>query len=143
MPCAGAARGGLWGNHGYEGSYLMPDVDGDGATLIGAHAYALRLSPTLSVRAFWSLTMYDFPNYYLVNNPTARYSIGDRTRGIVYDDDGGLTITMSATRPTDEKAAANWLSAPNGKFRLILRMYAPGSALFDGRYQAPAIERVD
>ena len=29
--------------------------------------------------AFWSLTMYDVPDFYLVANPIDRYSIGDRT----------------------------------------------------------------
>jgi hypothetical protein len=60
----------------------------------------------------------------------------------VYDDDGGLTITMSATRPTDEKAAANWLPAPAGPFRPILRLYEPGEDVLDGSYAVPAIERI-
>ncbi len=40
------------------------------------------------VEAFWSLTMYDAVNYYLVANSINRYSIGDRTPGIKYNDDG-------------------------------------------------------
>ena len=43
--------------------------------------------------------MYDVPNFYLVANPINRYSIGDRTPGIVYADDGSLTITISHDRP--------------------------------------------
>ena len=33
------------------------------------------------VDAFWSLTMYDAHEFYLVENPLNRYSIGDRTPG--------------------------------------------------------------
>jgi hypothetical protein len=139
---AGAALGGLWGNHAYEAAYIMTYEDADGEPLSGEHVYRLRLSPTPPVGAFWSLTMYDLPHYYLVANPIDRYSVGDRTRGLVYDDDGGLTITMSATRPTDEKAAANWLPAPTGRFRPILRLYLPGDEVLDGRYGIPAIERI-
>ncbi|WP_431220297.1 DUF1214 domain-containing protein [Leifsonia xyli] len=139
---AAAALGGLWGNHAYEAAYLMTYEDADGEPLSGDHVYRLRLSPTPPVGAFWSLTMYDLPHYYLVRNPLGRYSVGDRTRGIVYDDDGGLTITMSATRPADEKAAANWLPTPEGRFRPILRLYAPGDDVLDGRWELPAIERI-
>jgi hypothetical protein len=139
---AAAALGGLWGNHAYEAAYIMTYEDADGEPLSGEHVYRLRLSPTPPVGAFWSLTMYDLPHYYLVANPIDRYSVGDRTRGLVYDDDGGLTITMSATRPTDEKAAANWLPAPTGRFRPILRLYLPGDEVLDGRYGIPAIERI-
>ncbi|MDN4599494.1 DUF1254 domain-containing protein [Leifsonia virtsii] len=139
---AGAALGGLWGNHAYEAAYIMTYEDAAGEPLSGDRTYRLRLSPTPPVGAFWSLTMYDLPRYYLVANPIGRYSIGDRTRGLEYDDDGGLTITMSATRPADEKAAANWLPAPTGRFRPILRLYQPGAEVLDGTYAIPAIERV-
>ena len=139
---AAAALGGLWGNHAYEAAYLTTYEDATGEPLTGDHAYRLRLSPTPPVGAFWSLTMYDLPHYYLVANPIGRYSIGDRTRGLVYDDDGGLTITMSATRPTDQKEAANWLPAPEGPFRPLLRLYEPGDDVLDGSWAVPAIERV-
>ncbi|QIZ97835.1 DUF1254 domain-containing protein [Leifsonia sp. PS1209] len=140
---AAAALGGLWGNHGYEAAYFFTYLDAAGDALTGEHTYTLRLHPTPPVRAFWSITMYDLPNFYLVENEAARYSIGDRTRGIVYDDDGGLTITMSTTRPTDPTAAANWLPTPQGAFRPIMRLYAPEQILLDGGYEVPAIERVD
>lgn len=138
---AGAALGGLWGNHGYEAAYFPTYVDAAGEQLSGAHVYRLRLSPTPPVHAFWSLTMYDLPHFFLVANPIGRYSIGDRTPGIVYDDDGGLTITISATRPDDAKAAANWLPAPEGEFRPLLRLYAPGPAVLEGSYRLAPIRK--
>lgn len=139
---AAAALGGLWGNHAYEAAYITTYEDAAGEPLSGEHRYRLRLSPAPPVGAFWSLTMYDLPHYYLVPNPLDRYSVGDRTPGLVYDDDGGLTITMSTTRPTDEKAAANWLPAPEGRFRPLLRLYQPGEDVLDGTYALPAIERI-
>ena len=140
---AGAARAGLWGNHGYEASYPMTYLDAAGDPLTGEHVYTLRLHPTPPVNAFWSLTMYDLPLFLLVANELNRYSVGDRTPGIVYDDDGGLTITISSVKPSDPTAVANWLPAPDGPFRPILRMYAPEAPALDGRYELPAIERVD
>ena len=138
---AAAALGGLWGNHGYEAAYLMTYLDADGVQLNGANTYELRLDPPPPVGAFWSLTMYDVPDFFLVPNVIDRYSIGDRTPGIVPDADGGFTITMSVAEPDDEKARANWLPTPAGDFRPILRMYLPEPAVFDGRWEVPGISK--
>ena len=136
-----AAIAGLWGNHGYEAAYAITYVDSDGEQLDGGNEYTLRLSPTPPVGAFWSVTMYSIPDFYLVANEIDRYSLGDRTPGIVFDDDGGLTITMSHAKPSDSTGVANWLPAPDAPFRPILRMYAPDPAVFDGTYVLPPIER--
>ena len=64
-----AARAGLWGNHGYEAAYAMTWDDGDGAALDGGERYRLRFATTPPVGAFWSVTMYDLPEFYLVANP--------------------------------------------------------------------------
>jgi hypothetical protein len=140
---AAAAIGGLWGNHPYEAAYIMTYVDDRGEQLNGAHTYRLRLQPTPPVRAFWSLTMYSVPNFYLVDNPINRYSIGDRTAGTVLDDDGALTITISRDRPASEQETANWLPSPAGDFRPVLRMYEPDPSILDGGYDFPAITRTD
>jgi len=138
-----AAKAGLWGNHGYEAAYVMTFLDSDGQALTGEHEYELQLSPPPPVGAFWSVTMYALPEFYLVANEIDRYSVGDRTPGIVTDADGGLTIRIGRTRPADPAAAANWLPAPAGAFRPILRMYMPGAAVLDGTYAPPPITRLD
>jgi hypothetical protein len=133
-----SARGGLWGNHGYEAAYAMAYVDGDGEPLDGAHRYELRFATPPPVDAFWSVTMYDTPDFYLIENPIDRYSIGDRTPGIRFAEDGSLTIVIQRDEPAN---GANWLPAPAGRFRPILRLYSPGEAIFDGRYELPPITR--
>ena len=133
-----AARGGLWGNHGYEAAYAMSNVDAEGRLLVGTERYELRFTTPPPVGAFWSVTMYDLPEYYLVANPIDRYSIGDRTRGLRYEDDGSLTLVIQREEPDD---TSNWLPAPEGRFRPILRMYQPDAAVFDGSYVLPAIVR--
>jgi hypothetical protein len=137
-----SARAGLWGNHGYEAAYAMTWDDGDGDTLDGNHSYRLRFQPTPPVDAFWSVTMYDLPEFYLVANPINRYSIGDRTPGLFYAEDGSLTIVMQHDPPADDHDRANWLPTPAGPFRPILRMYEPRAQVFDGSYELPPITRV-
>ncbi|MGW4635487.1 DUF1254 domain-containing protein [Nocardia sp. NPDC004415] len=136
---AAAARAGLWGNHGYEATYALVYTDNDGNPLDGARRYQLRLHPVPPVGAFWSLTMYSVPEFFLVDNPIDRYSIGDRTAGLVTGADGSVTITISHDEPNDPAQRANWLPAPPGPFRPTLRMYAPGPAILEGSYDIAPI----
>jgi len=136
-----AVRLGLWGNHGYEAVYAQAFTDIDGGQLIGDNTYAVTFTRLPPVDAFWSVTLYDIPRYYLVANPIDRYSIGDRTPGIRYGQDGVFTITISAGEPADPTARANWLPAPADPYRLVLRLYIPGHAVLDGSYPFPKINR--
>lgn len=135
-----AARVGLWGSHGYEAVYGFTFQDAEGEQLSGAKSYVLRFEQPPPVESFWSLTMYDIPDCHLVGNPAGRCSIGDRTPGIVHGDDGSLTIHIRKDRPADPAEAANWLPAPEGDFRPVIRLYTPGQAVLDGRYEVPAIQ---
>ena len=138
---AAAARGGLWGNHGYEAAYAMVYDDADGHQLNGRFRYQLRFTTPPPVGAFWSVTMYDTPEFFLVENPIQRYSIGDRTPGLHTADDGSLTIILQRDAPEDPDERANWLPTPEGDFRPILRMYEPHESVFDGAFVLPPITR--
>lgn len=139
---ARSARNGLWGNHGYEAYYAEVFADADGEPLDGEHAYELHLADPPPADAFWSITMYASPEFLLVDNPIDRYSIGDRTPGVVTGEDGSLTIRMQHVRPDDEAAAANWLPTPAGPFRPMLRVYQPRAEMLDGTYVMPPITRL-
>lgn len=131
-----AARGGLWGNHGYEAAYPATYTDADGDQLDGRHRYTLTFDQDPPVDAFWSITMYDLPDFYLVANPLGRYSIGDRTPGLRCDSDGSLTILIQHDPPAD---TSNWLPAPDAPFRPMMRLYQPQPAILDGTYKIPPI----
>lgn len=96
----------------YEAAYAMTYDDGDGNSLDGNRRYRLRFAPTPPVGAFWSVTMYDLPEFYLVANPIDRYSIGDRTPGLHYDPDGTLTLVLQHDAPESAEDRANWLPTP-------------------------------
>jgi hypothetical protein len=116
-------------------------VDADGVALDGTRSYELRFPSPPPCRAFWSVTMYDATDFFLVANPIGRYSIGDRTPGLVHAEDGSLTIVLQHDEPAEPWRRANWLPTPAAAFRPILRMYEPGDAVFDGRYELPPIVR--
>jgi hypothetical protein len=94
------------------------------------------------VGAFWSLSMYEVTpegQYFLTENPLARYSIGDRTPGLTFNADGSLDIWISRTDP-GEARRANWLPAPAaGPYRLSLRAYLPKPPLLEGAYRLPPL----
>ena len=117
----------------------MVYVDAEGDELDGARGYELRFTTPPPYRAFWSVTMYDTPDFFLVANPIDRYSIGDRTPGLHTEDDGSLIIVMAPEKPSEPERRANWLPTAAGTFRPILRMCEPDHAVVDGRYELPPI----
>ncbi len=90
---------------------------------------------------FWSATLYTLPDRFLYANALRRYSIGDRTPGLVYDEDGGLRIYLSHASPGDARAS-NWLPAPDGKYSLVFRVYGPGPDLISGTWTLPPLQPV-
>ncbi|WP_447912552.1 DUF1254 domain-containing protein [Microbacterium phyllosphaerae] len=137
-----AARNALWGNHAYEAVYPQVYVDDRGEQLNGAHRYEITFTELPPVDAFWSMTMYSMPEYYLVDNPIERYSIGDRTQGIHYADDGSLTLYLQHDEPDEPDRRANWLPTPDGDLRPMIRIYQPQEAVLDGEYTLPPVRRV-
>jgi hypothetical protein len=136
------ARVGLWGNNTYEAAYPSVFLDEHGEQLNGAREYVLHFDELPPVDAFWSVTMYNMPKFYLVANPIKRYSIGDRTPRLKYNPDGSLDIYMQHESPGLDKES-NWLPAPMGDFRPILRMYQPLPEALDGTYVLPPVRRVE
>ena len=76
----------------------------------------------------------------MIENSIGRYSIGDRTQGLHYNEDGSLTLWLQHQQPGD--ANANWLPIPDTYFIAVVRMYEPQPAILDGSYTLPRLERI-
>jgi len=144
---AAAAMAGWGGNDVIEAIYPTAREDADGKPLDGDHRYQLRFDTLPPARAFWSVTMYDV-SYdgtagYLVENTINRYLINSTTPGLVYAEDGSLTIFIQHEQPHDTAKQANWLPAPEGPFYLTLRIYWPKKAALDGSWTPPSVLCVD
>jgi hypothetical protein len=140
---AGAAFG-IYGNSKDEAIYPSTDVDATGAPLTGADRYTYRFAPDQlpPVNAFWSLTMYELPQSLLVDNPIQRYLVNSQMLpSLVADPDGGYTLYLQHESPGREREA-NWLPAPEGPFRLVLRLYWPKPDALNGTWQPPKPEKV-
>mgnify|MGYP002784495162 CR=1 FL=1 len=139
-----AAVLGIYGNSKQEAMYPFYTIDADGQPLSGAHPYTLHFAADQlpPVHAFWSLTMYRLPESLLVANPINRYLLNSpMLPQFKRDADGGLTFYIQQESPGAE-LEANWLPAPEGPFLCAMRLYWPKSEALEGKWQAPAMQRV-
>ena len=123
-----------------EAAYWTTTVDSAGGKLNGQREYVLhfpaeQLPPD---DAFWSLTMNDVVGY-MVRNPIDRYSVGSQS-GLTPNADGSIDIYFQRAAPAGHES--NWLPAPAGNFKLMLRAYLPGRAILDGEYHVPPVKKV-
>lgn len=125
-----------------EALYPNARLDASGQSLDGRNRYELHFAKgqVPPVRFFWSATMYHAEGL-MVDNPIGRYSIGDRTPGLVRDADGGIRILIQHDQPTPGERA-NWLPAPAGPFMLMLRLYGPSGAAQRGAWTPPGIVKL-
>ncbi|MBK6401995.1 MAG: DUF1214 domain-containing protein [Rhodocyclaceae bacterium] len=86
----------------------------------------------------------DVKTRFMVDNPIHRHHIGSTTQGLKANDDGSLTIYVSAKEPKDPVHRANWLpSLPGIGIQLVMRIYQPTEAALAGAYKPPAVLRVE
>jgi len=134
-----------------EACHFVRGTDSKGALLDGRHSYRVTfgresLPPVDRARGgFWSLTLYDKDYFLMAKPPNGRTSIGSvliDASEIEFDARGSLTLHISAERPTEREATANWLPAPHDTFALMVRAYVPTQQILDGSYRLPNVERV-
>lgn len=135
--------GGPLANVVEESFYPSAVTDAEGRPLDGSKASYVLAFPAGALppaKAFWSITMYDLTTGALVANPIERYSIGNRTKGLLTATDGSLTLYIQHAPPAAE-AMSNWLPAPKGPFYMSLRLYGPALEAMDGRWSPPPVRR--
>ncbi len=135
---------GIFGNYASQATYFAwhKDTDGNQINTAGAsYKVTFKKGETPPNKYFWSITMYNMPNRFLVANPINRYSIGSRSPQLKTNADGSIDIYISKTSP-GKALESNWLPAPDGEPFIILRVYGPGPAVLDGSYQLPPMVKI-
>ena len=114
-------------------------TDEDGAPLVGGRCYRLRFPADRlpPARYSWAVTLYGTDGN-LVSTASGRSSLGSRDQGFVLDPDGGATIVIRSSPPSD---SVNWLPAPAERqsFYLVLRLYAGDRAAIGATWWPPAV----
>jgi len=133
----------MWGlgtNIAEDAVYGVTQLDSGLAALNGANTYRIHFAPgdTPPTQAFWSVTNYDADGY-LERNSQDRYSLGSN-HALTFNPDGSLDFYLSHTPPSDE--TANWVPAPAGDFKTLLRIYWPDDVVLEGGWDLPPLDRV-
>jgi hypothetical protein len=132
---------GLGANLPEDAIYPLNLGDESGKPLDGAHKYKIRFDKgaTPPVNAFWSITLYDSDGFQ-VANVLNRFAVSSympfKTNG-----DGSLDLYFQNESPGKDKEV-NWLPAPKGPFNLCMRLYGPKSDALTGKWNPPAVIRV-
>lgn len=137
------AKSNIFVNAPNETKYYYQDLDADGRRLNGSKKYTVTFpkDQTPPVRGFWSLTLYN-EHHFFAPNVIKRYSVGTKNADLRLAADGSLTIIVQSDAPSDPVQRANWLPAPKGAdFSLFLRAYWPKTAVIDGSWTPPPVER--
>jgi hypothetical protein len=138
----GTARSNMFDNRPDETQYFYTDFDASGEQLNSAKSYTVTFAAGQEppVNGFWSLSIYD-EDHFFTQNDLNRYSLGTKNADLQRNQDGSLTLYVSAT-PPDDAPRSNWLPAPDGTFSLYIRAYWGKEAILDGTWQPPEIELV-
>ncbi len=133
---------GLGANQPADAIYPMNVADADGKPMNGDQNYVLHFSKDElpPVEAFWSVTMYDAEGYQAAN-AINRFAVSS-WMPFQYNTDGSLDIYIQNENPGADKEA-NWLPAPKGPLGVTMRLYAPKANALDGRWNPPAVKRVE
>lgn len=141
---ANVARNGLGANPINMCIYGAAYLDNQGAVLKGDKKYRIHFEkgqlPPVNEYGFWSLTLYDSKERYLVENEIHRYGINDRDE-LKKNEDGSIDILVQQKRP-DEELVSNWLPTGEEEFNLVLRIYMTKEAVISGEWKPPVIQEI-
>lgn len=134
------AMWGLGANLVEDAVYGVSQLDEDLKPLSGGGIYRMHfeakdLPPT---SAFWSVTNYDEEGY-LEANEQNRYSLGSN-HDLKYNADGSLDFYLSNSKPNI--GDINWVPAPKGNFKTLLRIYWPDEKVLEGEWALPPLQKM-
>jgi hypothetical protein len=135
------AQQGLGANVPEDAIYPLNLADSDGKPLEGSNKYVIHFDKgnTPPVNAFWSITLYDADGFQVANNLN-RFAVSS-WMPFKTNADGSLDLYFQNESPGKDKEA-NWLPAPKGAFNLTMRLYAPAADALNGKWNPPAVTKV-
>lgn len=141
---ANVARNGLGANPVTMCVYPSVYTDAQGAPLDGKKRYQIHFEkgqlPPVREHGFWSITLYDSKERYLVENEIHRYGINDRDI-LKENEDGSIDILIQQERP-EEELISNWLPSGKEAFNLVLRIYLTKDEVITGKWLPPVIREI-
>ena len=116
--------------------YLAPVADSDGRPLEPGKTYKLNVPANTPARQFWSLTVYDYANWALIPNPTARSGLSSFNKERMnVNNDGSVDLYFGPEAPSGLES--NWIPTMGKKPYVWFRLYGPDTAFWDKSFKLP------
>jgi hypothetical protein len=116
----------------------------DGKRMNALNDYVIRMTKDElpPAKAFWSMTLYDLDEGFLLPNERKKYSVGENA-GMELNAERGIEVYIAAEQP-EGVSAENWLPIERKDLDLSLQMrvYVPDLELMK-TWQAPAAEKLE
>ncbi len=135
------AQVGLGANLPEDAIYPINLFDKTGKSLDGANNYTIHFDKGAlpPVDALWSITLYDQDGYQVANSLN-RFAVSS-WMPFKTNLDGSLDLYFQNESPGKDKEW-NWLPAPKRAFNLTMRLYAPKMGVLVGKWNPPAVVKV-
>ena len=117
----------------FQAVYWSGYTDNCGNPLVIGSNYVMNVTSRPPANAFWSLTLYNASDYFLINTTNNVYTLGSQFPDLVLNDDGGAVLYLSQYLPSGGIPESNWLplgvqGTPGDlEFYGIFRIYSPTS----------------
>ncbi|ARM88342.1 hypothetical protein RHEC894_CH02041 [Rhizobium sp. CIAT894] len=134
------AQQGLGANLPEDAIYPLNLADENGQPLDGGNNYAIHFDKDQipPVQAFWSVTLYDDEGFQVANSLN-RFAVSS-WMPFKYNADGSLDLYFQNESPGKDMEW-NWLPAPQGRYNLTMRLYAPKPDALTGRWTPPPVTK--
>jgi hypothetical protein len=122
--------------------YLAPIADTQGRPVEAGKSYKIRVPKDMPAKQFWSITVYDYATWALIQNPLNRCGLGSLNKDqLKVNGDGSIDLYFGPKAPAGLES--NWIRTMDKKPFVWLRLYGPEEAFWNKSFQMPDIERVD
>jgi hypothetical protein len=139
---AASAYAGLGALCSTEAIYPFCYVDDQNQQLNGNSTYYVKIGPQHKPEAsyFWSLTVYELPEYRLVKNKHNIHKYSSFDSPPTHSDGSEETIYLSSK---DLEAGGYWIPTPADKnFVVVCRIFGPSARTLSAKSQLPNIIRI-
>jgi hypothetical protein len=123
-----------------EGSqYPWCGQDSSGNPFDGSKTYKLHLPAHIPVKNFWSVVVYDNQTRSMLQTDQQFPSISSQNNDLLVNADGSVDVYFGPEAPQGKES--NWVQTLPGKgWFMILRLYGPLEAWFDGMWRPGEVE---